>query len=364
MKILHYIAKDDSMIISYVDMLVGSMGLEADNSIVKSEAEAKECLKSTHYDILHIHGCWHYAAYRVLKNAIKRGCRVVLSPYGQLEPWVMDERYWKEKLPKKILFQKDIVEKAYAVIIQGKMEEECIRELGWNTRLEIIRNPVITHSISPSEMAYKTYCVYRKVLDSHTIELMRDETRQLVRCFIKAGITGDSQWVTDDLYEMNDPEQWRYVVIYSHYENINNIVRRGAHLLNYRVPDIEVHNITCYLPKNYEMAKTIQDTIGLQYASENDRLMATFKQVRKLMVHRQLTISHLCEIDRELREHDVEEDHLCETLKEARLYKTACRTMQLLSEWTGFDEGFMPLPPLDDSITRQISKQIYNHLKI
>lgn len=364
MKILHYIAKDDNMITSYVDMLVGSMGLEADNCIAKDESDAREHLKSTHYDILHIHGCWHYAAYRVFKLAIRKGSRIVLSPYGQLEPWVMDERYWKEKLPKRFLFQKDIVERAYAVIIQGRMEEECIRELGWNPRLEIIRNPVITHSISPSEMAYKTYCVYRKVLDSHTIDLMRDETRQLVRCFIKAGVTGDSQWVTDDLYEMNDSEQWRYVMIYAHYENINNIVRRGAYLLNYRIPDIEARNITCYLPKNYESAKTIQDAIGLQYASENDRLMATFKQVHKMMVHRQLTICHLCEIDRELREHDVEEDQLCETLREARLYKTACRTMQLLAEWTGFDEGFMPLPPLDDRITRQISKQIYNYLKI
>ena len=352
------------MITNYVNMLVNSMGLEAENVIAEKEALAKEKLQTIHFDILHIHGCWHYSAYRILKTAIKRGVRAVLSPYGQLEPWIVEEHYWKEKLPKKLLFQRNIVESAYAIIIQGKMEEECIKKLGWNNRLEIIRNPIITHSTTSSEMAYKTYCIYRKVLDSHTIGLMREQTRILLRCFIKAGITGDSRWVTDDLIDINDPEQWRYILIYAHYENISGMVLRGAHLLNYQVPDMDIHKISCFLPKNYEMPKSVQDAIGMQYASENDRLIATFKHVRKLVLHHQLTISHLCEIDRELREHDVEEDHLTEALKEAKLYKIACRIMQLLDDYTGIDEGFMPIPPLDDRITKRIRQQIYNHLKI
>lgn len=364
MRILHYIPKDDNMIINYVDMLLSSMGLEAENIFADNEIAAKEKLQTLHFDILHIHGCWYYSAYRILHIAMKNGTRIVLSPYGQLEPWIMEENYWKEKLPKKILFQKKLVENAYAVIIQGKMEEECIKKLGWSDRMEIIRNPIITRSISSTEMAQKTYFVYRKVLDSHTIELMREQTLHLLRCLIKAGITGDSQWVTEDLYQLNDPEQWRYILIYAHYENIKGIVLRGAHLLNYRIPDLETDNIPCYLPRNYNVPKSIQDSIGMQYASENDRLMATFKHIRKLILHHQLTICHLCEIDKELREHDVEEDHLTETLKESKLYKTACRTMQLLHDFTGFDEGFMPVTPLDDRITRRIRQQIYNHLKI
>lgn len=315
MRILHYIPKADDMLTNYVNMLVSNMGLEAENHIAKEESEAKEKLKVIRFDILHIHGCWHYSAYRILKLAERKGARTVLSPYGQLEPWIIDDRYWKEKLPKKMLFQKTIVEKAYVLIIQGKMEEECMRKLGWNSRTEIIRNPIITHSISPSEMAQKTYYVYRKVLDSHTIELMHDQTRQLVQDFLKAGITGDKRWVTNDLYAMNDSEQWRYVMIYSHYERISDIIQRGAYLLGYRVPDIEVQNIACYLPQNYETPQSIQDAIGLQFASENDRLLATFKQVRKLIQQHQLSVSHLCEIDRELREHDVEEDHLTEDRK-------------------------------------------------
>jgi hypothetical protein len=244
------------------------------------------------------------------------------------------------------------------------MEEECIRKLGWNQRMEIIRNPIITHSITSTEMAQKTYTVYRKVLDSNTIELMKPQTGNMLRCFIKAGITGDNRWVTDDLITIADYEQWRHLLCYAHQENIYSIVLRGAHLLNYQVPDIDVHRINSYLPQMDATPKTIQESIGLQYASENDRLEATFRQIRKLVLHRQLTISHLCEIDKELREHDVEEDHLAETLRDDKLYKMACRTMQLLADFTGFDEGFMPVPPLNDRITKQIHQQIYNHLKI
>ncbi len=364
MKILHYIPDNNSMITKYVNMLVGSMGLEAENIIVTDEAVAKEKLQTTPFHLIHIHGCWHHAAARIFSIAKKRGIRMVLSPYGQLEPWVMNENYWKDKLPKKLLYQKSLVEQAYVLIIQGKMEEECIRNLGWNPRTEIIRNPIITNSITFTEMAQKTYYVYRKVLDSNTIELMKPQTRVLLRCFIKAGITNDSRWVTEDLTELTDREQWRYLQCYAHQENITNIVMRGAHILNYQVPDIDVYKIPCFLPYQDATPKSIQESIGMKYASEKDRLVATFKQVHKLIQQHQFTIGHLCEIDKELREHDVEEDHLCEALKDEKLYTTACRTMQLLTDYTGFDEGFMPMPPLNDRITKKIHQQIYNHLKI
>lgn len=364
MKILHYIPQDDDMITSYVTMLIDNMGLEAENVIATEEAVAKEKLKSIHFDILHIHGCWRNSSAKIIKTAVKKGCRMILSPYGQLEPWIIDERYWKEKLPKQILFQRHIVESAYAIIIQGRMEEECMRKLGWNNRIEIIRNPIITHSITPSVMARKMYAIYRKVLDSNTLELMTEHSQKTLRCFIKAGITRDERWVTEELSEISNTEQWRYLLIYAHAERISPIVQRGITILDYQAPDIDMEKVSFYLPMHYEEPKSIQEVIGLQFATENERLLATFKQIRKLIQKRQLTIAHLCELDRELREHDVEEDHLCETLKEASLYKTACRMMQLMKEWTNFDEGFMPLPPLEDRITRQISQQIYHHLKI
>ena len=71
MRILHYIPKDDNMIINYVDMLLSSMGLEAENIFADNEIAAKEKLQTLHFDILHIHGCWYYSAYRILHIAMK-----------------------------------------------------------------------------------------------------------------------------------------------------------------------------------------------------------------------------------------------------------------------------------------------------
>ena len=89
------------MITNYVTILTDSMGLEAENAVTDEESVAREKLQTIHYDILHIHGCWHYSAYRLYKLAVRKGTRMVLSPYGQLEPWIVDEKYWKEKFPKK-----------------------------------------------------------------------------------------------------------------------------------------------------------------------------------------------------------------------------------------------------------------------
>lgn len=111
MKILHYIPQSDDLINRYVNLLTDSMGLEANNTVATSEGDAKESLNSSPYDILHIHGCWQRSAYRIFKMAAGKGVRMVLSPYGQLEPWVVDENYWKEKLPKKLLYQRHLVER-------------------------------------------------------------------------------------------------------------------------------------------------------------------------------------------------------------------------------------------------------------
>ena len=109
---------------------------------------------------------------------------------------------------------------------------------------------------------------------------------------------------------------------------------------------------------------SIESVIGISFVSENERLLATFKHLRKLVLRRQLTIMHLIELDKELRQHDCEEDKLCEKLGEHNLQKLAGRLMQVMQDLTGFTEGFMPVPPLDDRITKRIRQQVENHLKI
>jgi hypothetical protein len=78
----------------------------------------------------------------------------------------------------------------------------------------------------------------------------------------------------------------------------------------------------------------------------------------------QLTLRHFVELDRALRRDNVQDDWLCETLDEGHLLKYFRRLLQLLSELTGLDEGFMPAVPINDRKTQTIRHHLANHLRI
>lgn len=366
MRILHYYDKQDSMVSEHVKLLTEGTGLEAESHAASDFDQARTLLKGGGYDVLHLHGCWRNSSSRVLKLALRQGARLVLTPHGQLEPWIQQEDRWKEKLPKRLLYQRSIVEQAYAVIIQGKMEQECMQRLAWNPRTVIIRNAVVTNSITPSEMTRQTFKLYQKVMDSNPLDFMDDDLRQLLKTIIMAGITGDRRWLDSD--DTNSPaisdEQWRWLLCYAHQEQITDTIQKGLRIIDLDAPDLDVDKIDFFVPAGFQQADSIQQTIGNEFASENDRLIATFRYLRKIIGGKQLGIKHLIELDRELREHGCDEEELAEELRERRLWRSASRLMQLMSDLTGLTEGFMPLLPIDDRTTRRIRTQINNHLKI
>lgn len=275
----------------------------------------------------------------------------------------MEEDYWKDKLPKKLLYQRWIASHAYAVIIQGKMEEECMKRLGWNPRLVIIRNPQITHSITQQEAARQLEHIYRMVMDSNLLELMKEDTRRMLKIFIKAGITRDTRWIEEDLTTI-DKEEWRKLLCYAHQEHLTDTLLDGIRVLHYEAPDLNVSQIDYFLPPDYVEPTTIEQNIGSSFVSENQRLLATFRHLKKLWQHHRLAISHLVELDKELRYHYADEQRLCEDLQERGLLKLAARLMQLMADLTGLTEGFMLTEPLNDRVTRQMRKQIDNYLTI
>lgn len=370
MRILHYYSSDDAMIAQHVAALQQGMETEAENHAATTADDARTLLQGSRYDIIHLHGCWRYSSYSITRLAMKKGARLVVTPHGQLEPWVQNDGYWKEKLPKKLLYQRNQLRQAYAVIIQGKMEEECMKRLSWNSRCIIIRNAIVTQSITVKEMARQTLALYRKVADSNTLALMTQETRTVLRLLMKTGITGDVRWLSEqDSAYVRQPEvrgniQWRELLCYAHQESITNTILRGISILRLDAPDIDVEAIPYFLPDGYQQTQSISETIGNQFASENDRLIATFKLIKKLIANGQFSMRHLVELDRELRQYGCDEELLEEQLTERQLLPTARRVMQLMADTTGLTEGFMPVAPQNDRTTKKLYKQIENHLKI
>ena len=367
MRILHYYNSEDQMVSQHVAMLQEGMGRDAENHLSSNADDARTLLQGSHYDILHLHGCWRNSSRNIVNIALRKGCRLVVTPHGQLEPWVQEKDYWKDKLPKRVLYQQRIIQQAYAIIIQGSMEQECMEHLAWNKRLVTIRNSVITSTISKGEMARQTFTLYRKIMDTNTLELLSPEIHQTLKTILIAGITGDKRWLTEEAVTALPASvsiPWRELLLYAHHEQITDTIQRGLRILGLEAQDVDVKNIDHFWPDNYQEVPLIGTTIGNQFASENERLIASFKIIRKLISNGQFSIRHLVELDRELRQYGCDEDLLEEQLTERQLLPTARRTMQLMAMTTGLTEGFMPVVPLHDRTTKKLYQQIENHLKI
>lgn len=330
MNILHLFPEDDPLIVSHVGMIDS-----------KQPADGRP-------DIVHVHGCWQYKVVRQALKAHRQGARIVFTPHGGLEPWIIRERRLSEKLCKTLLWQRRLAESSYVVIAQGNMEAEALKQLAWNPRIEIVRNAVITNSITPEAMARQLEAVYHKVMNSNTLELMGTDSLRLMSQLLKAGITGDRRWVTDQPPVIDELE-WSRLLVYANHENVRTIIDKGTHVLGIHAPYIDTNQIKSYLPTDYELPKLeVHDVTGIIGEMYRGRL----------------SLRHLVELDRALRRDDIQDDRLCETLEENRQLKFFRRILQLLSEQTDFDEGFMPALPLDDRQTKTLRYRLKNHLRI
>lgn len=363
-RVLHFCPTSDSMIAQYVAILCQERVGGVDSISADTKESAIQQLRSHHYDILHIHGCWNYSAYSVSQTALKYNTRLVVSPHGQLAQWVIRERYWTEKLPKNLLFQKRIIQQSYVIVVQGEMERDYVCKLHWNPRCVIIRNSIITSSIQEQEMKRQLAALYRQVMDTYTLNLMTDATKNTFKQLLKCGITGDVRWLKESVVNIADQEQWRMALLYAYHEQVLDVIKKGISVMQLSSPDFSHYDTPVFLPYKHQKGQSIGSAIGMQYASENDRLLATFTHLRKLNVSNMLRLMHLVELDKELRTHDAVEDALCENLQKHNLLKFSARVMQLMKDFTGLEEGFMPVPPLNDRITKTMNIQIQNNLKL
>lgn len=363
MKILHFYHSNDKMLTLYVGVLGRVMGGDAQVSISDSLKHFYRSLHEQKPDIVHLHGCWHIDYAIAARFARRSGARVVLSPHGQLEPWVVRQNYWTEKLPKLLAYQRSVVVKAYTVVVMGRMEEECMERLRWNSRREIVHNALITESLTEEQMGERMLAVYRKVLDSDQWTLMDDETRTAVRALLKAGQTGDGRWLDNEEYESChnlSATALRQITLYGWQESIAETMAKGMETLGMEHTNIEPQSVACYRPAK------MKPNVQLKKDGDNDteRLLAMLRSAHRLTLRRRITVSNIVELSTFLRSSTADERKVKETLKDKNLLRYAGRLMQVCADLTGLEEGFMPVDAIDDWHTRRIENIITRHLKI
>lgn len=105
-------------------------------------------LRDIQPDVVHINCCWMPGCALAQKWAQKAGYKVVLTPHGMLEPWIVARHYWSRKVPALLLYQKNAVKKADCLHATADSEKENLLKLGYNHRIKIIPNGIDVEHIT------------------------------------------------------------------------------------------------------------------------------------------------------------------------------------------------------------------------
>lgn len=108
----------------------------------------KTLLEHLHPDIVHVNGCWLPSCAMAQLWAQKQGYKVVLSPHGMLEPWIIHRHYLTRKLPALILYQKKAVKRADYIHATACSERDNLLKLGYNNKINVIANGIDVESIT------------------------------------------------------------------------------------------------------------------------------------------------------------------------------------------------------------------------
>ena len=362
MRILLFHSSDDKLLGQYVRMAQESLQAQAEVAMATDLGQLRWQLEHFHPDVLHLFGAWQWKNALAWLLARRKKVRVVCTPYGQLEPWVVRTNYWREKLPKTLLFQRWLTRRMVALIAMGKMEKESLEKMGWNRRIEVVYNPLVTSTIQPEEMARQLAAIYRKVLDSHLTERMLPSTCEALTTLLHAGTAGDVHWITDEEQEncqQLTTDEWEKLLLYSQQEHVYGTVCRGITLLELEVPEISIEQRPCYYPANWK-----DEEPKIPLSLHDKELTQQLKTILQLASKRRLTLRALADLSIAFRQSRLTEDLIQQQLREAQIDRQTAALMAALQAMTGLEEGLMPIPPLKGKLTNRIIRTIKNHLAI
>ena len=296
----------------YVNLLMQNIpaGVEcvsADNSPAVSRA-----LRDFQPDIIHRHG--------MTPGEVSSKARLVVSPHGEAVG----------------------TNGAYVVIARSPYELASIAA----EHKELVRNPLITKTISFAEAAADIAAVYRRVMDSNPAELLNADTRHLLAVLLKAGLSGDKRWV--DAVGNGQTFDFRHLLIYASLEGVLPIVLRGFDVLGVAPPQTPV--VDCYLPKGYSKPEAMPG--------------ATVTELLHDINSHGINLLRLAELTKALHSDNLDEDELMRQTEEKKQLPLLQSALQVLSEQTLLTEGFMPCRPADNALTQRLRSELAGRLKI
>ena len=99
-------------------------------------------------DLVHVNCCWLLSCAECQRIAQKYGYKVVLTPHGMLEPWIIHCHYLTRKLPVLMIYQKVAIRKADCLQATADTERENLLKLDYNSNIKVVKLGIDTDCIA------------------------------------------------------------------------------------------------------------------------------------------------------------------------------------------------------------------------
>ena len=356
---------------AYLSVITTGMAEKANVQVAKTFAQLKQLAKEKKPDIIHIHGCWNLSAYQVQHWATHRRYAVVLSLHNDMQPWRIRRHFWLHKLPLLILYQRQAIKSADAIHVFSHSECQRMERMKWNSRMALIKNSTISDIVSDEQMTDEWMAFYQKVIDSNSFRLMTDEDKVLENEMLHCAITNNTVTTPTDI----PADSLRKILIHASDEGILDAVKKGAVLMQQKSDGLVIDTIERFpqrlkketgplenekiLPKRRLTKTKFHNLLQDEKPSETEQqLIVMLINIQHELKHRRLSRRHLMEFYQTLRFTEYDEDKFQRMTKQLKIQKFAARLMQILHETFYLEEGFMPIPPVDDKRTNKLRKSL------
>ncbi len=136
--------------------------------------------------------CWFFQ-----RAAQSLGIKIVLSPHGMLEPWILNRNPWKKKLAL-LLYQHKAIRRADVIHTTAQSELNQIRNLGYNQKAVVIPNGIDLSEVKAKTQWSKKNNTFRLLFLSRVhlkkgIELLIDAVTKLNNPKIEVIIAGEGE---------------------------------------------------------------------------------------------------------------------------------------------------------------------------
>lgn len=112
-------------------------------------------LKYEKPDIVHINGIWSPQNWGFQKAAQQLGIKVIVSPHGMLEPWILARNPFKKQIAL-FLYQKKAIQRSVCLHATAQMEAENIQALGFKNPIYTIPNGIYLNDVKGNKEYYGT----------------------------------------------------------------------------------------------------------------------------------------------------------------------------------------------------------------